>query len=555
MPDFSSNTFDTTKLSAAIPEVGFTAQFSHLSPIRILCGSVIIGVFRTIVCQAKLRSFYFSHIYSSLSAILGRRPWRIAMHIRSRILPSICLLSTLALALSAAAQTVIDTFFIGTGPVAVAVNPKINKIYVANEWDGTVGIVNGLDDSVTIVTTGSRPFAFAVNSISNQVYVVNEGDDTVSVIDASNNTWPINVGSYPTALDFDSVRNRIYVANTSDNTVSVIDGLSNLVIATITVRNQPEAIAVNSVTGKVYVANSGENTVSVIDGNNLNAAPSVVLVGQNPSAVAVNSLTNKIYVINGGDTPGTVSVIDGPSNKVKATVTVGNQPGMLGLDAATNQIYVAVHYDSDVAMIDGATNNVSFISLPDYPATLAVERSTNKIYVLINGNEAIMIDGLTRRTFPVVVGNDPEALAINESTNRIYVANYGDNTVSVIAGASATPAQFVPVNPCRLVDTRPQKGGGGPIQGGTFQNFYIPQEGGCNIPITAVAYSLNVTVVSGGAPLGYLSIWPTGQDQPGVCYHELAGWPRQSERGNCARRLSGRYQCLRHRHNQRGSRC
>ena len=39
------------------------------------------------------------------------------MHIRSRILPWICLLSTLVLALAASAQTVIDTFFIGTGPV------------------------------------------------------------------------------------------------------------------------------------------------------------------------------------------------------------------------------------------------------------------------------------------------------------------------------------------------------------------------------------------------------------------------------------------------------
>jgi uncharacterized repeat protein (TIGR03803 family) len=73
--------------------------------------------------------------------------------------------------------------------------------------------------------------------------------------------------------------------------------------------------------------------------------------------------------------------------------------------------------------------------------------------------------------------------------------------------------QFVAVTPCRLVDTRPQYGGSGPIPGGTYRSFPILQEGGCNIPTSAAAYSLNVTVVPQGQ-LGYLTIWPTGQGQP-----------------------------------------
>ena len=75
--------------------------------------------------------------------------------------------------------------------------------------------------------------------------------------------------------------------------------------------------------------------------------------------------------------------------------------------------------------------------------------------------------------------------------------------------------QFSPVASCRLVDTRPAYGGSGPIQGGTLENFAVPQLGGCNIPTTAAAYSLNVTVVPQG-PLGYLTIWPTGEARPVV---------------------------------------
>ena len=83
-----------------------------------------------------------------------------------------------------------------------------------------------------------------------------------------------------------------------------------------------------------------------------------------------------------------------------------------------------------------------------------------------------------------------------------------------------TPLRLVPVTPCRLVDTRSN---GGPITGGTSRTFdmrALAQSGAClttglNLS-TAAAYSLNVTLVSGGAPVGYLTIWPTGVNQPVV---------------------------------------
>ncbi len=77
------------------------------------------------------------------------------------------------------------------------------------------------------------------------------------------------------------------------------------------------------------------------------------------------------------------------------------------------------------------------------------------------------------------------------------------------------PMQYVPVTPCRVVDTRNT---GLPIQGGTFQSFPIQDSGSgqhCGIPSSAAAYSLNVAVVPQG-PLGYLTVWPAGGPQPVV---------------------------------------
>jgi hypothetical protein len=80
------------------------------------------------------------------------------------------------------------------------------------------------------------------------------------------------------------------------------------------------------------------------------------------------------------------------------------------------------------------------------------------------------------------------------------------------AGSSAT--HFVPVTPCRIADTRNPNGpfGGPAITGGASRDFVISNSA-CGIPPTAAAYSLNVAVVPAG-PLGYVTLWPTGQPQP-----------------------------------------
>jgi hypothetical protein len=113
------------------------------------------------------------------------------------------------------------------------------------------------------------------------------------------------------------------------------------------------------------------------------------------------------------------------------------------------------------------------------------------------------------------------------SPNTLYywsvtAVNSSGSTPSVLwffttgAGSTTSGFQFVPVTPCRVMDTRGATGafGGPSIAGGGTRNVAIPQSS-CNIPATAQAYSLNVTVVPPG-PLTYLSIWPMGQAQPVV---------------------------------------
>jgi List-Bact-rpt repeat protein len=81
---------------------------------------------------------------------------------------------------------------------------------------------------------------------------------------------------------------------------------------------------------------------------------------------------------------------------------------------------------------------------------------------------------------------------------------------------NGTGLRFVPVTPCRVADTRLPNGPlGGPVMAADSTRHFQVQASACGIPSTAMAYALNVTAVPAGF-LDYLTIWPTGQQQPFV---------------------------------------
>jgi YVTN family beta-propeller protein len=131
-----------------------------------------------------------------------------------------------------------------------------------------------------VVSVGDLPVALVVNPVTNKIYVVNEGDETVTVIDGvDNSTTTVGVGDDPRSLAVNPVTNTIYVANFGSHDVTVIDGTNDTVIATVTAGLFPAAVAVNPATGKVYVANSGgDDDVTVITPARTEAIPLLTII-------------------------------------------------------------------------------------------------------------------------------------------------------------------------------------------------------------------------------------------------------------------------------------
>src|SRR5436309_645247 len=72
------------------------------------------------------------------------------------------------------AQTATMRMSNGIGPVAVAVNPVTNKIYVGNVFSANVTVIDGATNGTTTVAAGTNPVAVAVNPVTNKIYVANE---------------------------------------------------------------------------------------------------------------------------------------------------------------------------------------------------------------------------------------------------------------------------------------------------------------------------------------------------------------------------------------------
>lgn len=82
---------------------------------------------------------------------------------------------------------------------------------------------------------------------------------------------------------------------------------------------------------------------------------------------------------------------------------------------------------------------------------------------------------------------------------------------------SQTVANFVSLTPCRVVDTRESARGslGAPMMAAQEQRILPIMQSSCGIPANALAYALNITVIPHGS-LPWLTVWPTGQEQPVV---------------------------------------
>jgi YVTN family beta-propeller protein len=290
---------------------------------------------------------------------------------------------------------------------------------------------------IATIAVGSWPIYLAADQKTNRIYVSNQLDDTVSVIDGATNTVlaTVKVGHYPNGIAVNPKTNTVYVANLNSGSLSIING-TKLTTSTLWLGSNPAKVAVNSSTDRVYVTLEDQNGyLDVIDGKRHKLDASTSLPPY-PLSVAVDPDSNRIYVADFLCGCGQISVVDGITNALVNTIALPGASMVVGvaLDLRDGFVY-ATDENSGFYVINLASGELlGKVSDHSYPNEVtAIPGTAFAVEPDTGSNRAVFTDAMNLVVKKRVrVGKFPTGVAVNATTKRVYVANRLSNTVSVI---------------------------------------------------------------------------------------------------------------------------
>ena len=287
--------------------------------------------------------------------------------------------------------------------------------------------------------------AYAVNPNTNMIYVGDDDDNTITVINGTTNSIhniikPLNYS--PDIISINANTNMIYVGTYENNTISLINGTTNTPLPnSINLDYSPEFIYVNPSTNMVYIGGGYVQTLFVLNGTTNTPIPDSINLDYSPDIISVNPTTNMIYV--GDNSVNNISIINGTTNTpIPDSINLDYDPDIISVNPNTNMIYVGDEGDNTITVINGTTNTPipDSINLDYDPDIISVNPNTNMIYVGDEGDNTItVINGTTNTPIPdsINLDYDPDIISVNPNTNMIYVGDkFGRNTVSVINGTT-----------------------------------------------------------------------------------------------------------------------
>ncbi len=247
--------------------------------------------------------------------------------------------------------------------------------------------------------------------------------------------------------------------------------------------------------------------------------PSAITVSVNPAGLGVSTYTDTIQVATGAsggqmaisvtltvnaptvfmpvvpcrvaDTRNANGAFGGPA------VTGGTSRNFTIPDSACGIPTNATAYSLNVAVVPAHT--LGYLTVWPAGESQPLVATLNSLDGRIKSNAAIVSAGT----------NGAISVFATDTTEVIL-----DINGYFVPAASAGALDFYPVTPCRIADTRNPAGSfGGPALAAQGVRAFPIRESDCNLPAAAEAYSLNFTAVPNG-PLGYLTAWPAGDQQP-----------------------------------------
>ncbi len=346
-------------------------------------------------------------------------------------------------------------------------------------------------------------FASGANSLIYSTFLGGSGDDSAQAVSADF-TGVAYVAGKTTSTDFHPTSpNGFNTVKTTSNTDGFLVKLTPVGAAatyfTYYTSGPISAIATD-LNANAFIAGTAAGfipTNSVIPGYQVSNGTGHGFVARlNTNTTGVNSLAYASYLGgNGFDTANAIATDGNAKAFVTGSTTSSNFPTL-----NPTQGSLAGNTNAFVTVLDTTKSGPAGLTFSTYLGGSGPDLGT-AIAVDQNGNP-IVAGQSSSPNFPVTPGKPEGGSNTRAFTSKILFE---------------TALQFVPIAPCRILDTRNATGTfGGPFLAGGVMRSVPVQSSTCGIPASAQAYALNMTVVPRTSPLGYLTVWPSGQPQPFV---------------------------------------
>jgi YVTN family beta-propeller protein len=266
----------------------------------------------------------------------------------------------------------------GSVPVFVATTESGN-VYVANSGNGlpgagTVAVISTTTNIVsTILTVGTNPVALAELPNATKLYVVNQGDSTVRIINTVDKTLnpnpvadPGGTIATPVWVLARSDNARVYVLSAGSGNVSAIDTTTDSVVASTSVGAGANFMFYDRTRNRLYITNPVASTATVLDVSTDTLAPITLPITGTPVSVAALPDGTRAYVasyqVSSPSCPvdqpcsitSQVTVINASSNTISSVISLGS----VNVDNLTNPITSTV--DDTGCNPDTTTHPVRF---------------------------------------------------------------------------------------------------------------------------------------------------------------------------------------------------
>ncbi len=240
-----------------------------------------------------------------------------------------------------------DGGYVGAGPVKIATNSVLGRVYVANIWD-KLTVIDGVTETRlgwVAQKTWAGAYGLAASENTGRVYLTARDTGELVIFDGNGDRLlqpgyiPTQIGPPQACSLFDVAVNpatgHVFVTCPALGRVFVLDealvtlfrtaengNLGAAVspwIADIAipggVGSGEEGIAVDSGTGWVFITNATQNRVYILQdspGGSVWLPPQMLVSGfSTPQGIAINSTTHRVYVANAGNN--TLRVFEGTS--------------------------------------------------------------------------------------------------------------------------------------------------------------------------------------------------------------------------------------------------